>query len=69
MYRSLWTFAGLEADDPLHFEKRAPHPTFSLVRARAISDAEMATANVSETNERTLATMDPKDLQRRLVSP
>ena len=31
-----WNFQGLDEDDPIHFEKRAPHPTINLLRRSAI---------------------------------
>ena len=31
-----WNFQGLAEDDPIHFEKRAPHPTINLLRRSAI---------------------------------
>ena len=31
-----WNFEGLAADDPIHFEKRAPHPTINLLRRSSI---------------------------------
>ena len=49
-----WTYAGLEANDPLHFEKRAPHPTISLIRAASVKDAQAITATIATNNEDTL---------------
>lgn len=49
-----WTFAGLPKDDPVHFEKRAPHPTISIVHADAVASLNEATRRVARHNEDTL---------------
>lgn len=62
-----WQWAGTHADDPIHFEKRAPHPTISLVRASAIVDAEHASAHIAHNNQRTLARLGTEQLRRRFA--
>ncbi|KAJ8613022.1 hypothetical protein CTAYLR_004046 [Chrysophaeum taylorii] len=60
-----WLFADEPDDAPIHFEKRAPHPTVSLVRASAIEGAAAATRQIAADNERTLNAMGTPALQAR----
>ena len=48
-----WAFGGVPDDDPLHFEKRAPHPTVSLVLVDGLEHAN--SAKIAADNERTLS--------------
>ena len=50
-----WAFGGVPDDDPLHFEKRAPHPTVSLVLVDGLEHAN--SAKIAADNERTLAAL------------
>ena len=50
-----WAFGGVPDDDPLHFEKRAPHPTVSLVLVDGLEHAN--SAKIAADNERTLSQM------------
>ena len=50
-----WAFGGVPDDDPLHFEKRAPHPTVSLVLVEGLEHAN--SAKIAADNERTLAAL------------
>lgn len=63
-----WTWAGEPPTDPVHFDKRAPHPTISLVRARAIDCAQHATANIAAENLRTLRRLGTDHLRRRFAA-
>jgi len=50
------TFAGLDEDDPLHWEKRSPYPTINLLRAERVDEyaAEGLTQRIGENNDATL---------------
>lgn len=64
-FHPLWTFGGLPGNDPVHFEKRAPHPTISLVHAAAIAHAQAATAKIAAHNEAVLSELGSAALQDR----
>ena len=49
-----WEFGGEDADSAVHWEKRSPCPTVSLVFAEAIDGAEAATAKIGDHNRRVL---------------
>jgi hypothetical protein len=57
-----WEFEG---DDPsLSFEKKAPHPTISLVSAKVVNQAgPAATESIGRRNEETLLGKSPKQLR------
>ena len=52
-FHPAWAFGGVPDDDPLHFEKRAPHPTVSLVLVDGLEHAN--SAKIAADNERTLS--------------
>ena len=54
-FHPAWAFGGVPDDDPLHFEKRAPHPTVSLVLVDGLEHAN--SAKIAADNERTLSQM------------
>ena len=54
-FHPAWAFGGVPDDDPLHFEKRAPHPTVSLVLVDGLEHAN--SAKIAADNERTLAAL------------
>ena len=54
-FHPAWAFGGVPDDDPLHFEKRAPHPTVSLVLVEGLEHAN--SAKIAADNERTLAAL------------
>ena len=54
-FHPAWAFGGVPDDDPLHFEKRAPHPTVSLVLVDGLEHAN--SAKIAADNERILSQM------------
>ena len=50
------TFAGLDDEDPLHYEKRSPYPVLNLLRSSEVDKLiiEGLTANIADENARTL---------------
>ena len=54
-FHPAWAFGGVPDGDPLHFEKRAPHPTVSLVLVDGLEHAN--SAKIAADNERTLAAL------------
>ena len=52
-FHPAWAFGGVPDDDPLHFEKRAPHPTVSLVLVDGLEHAN--SAKIAADNERILS--------------
>ena len=54
-FHPAWAFGGVPDDDPLHFEKRAPHPTVSLVLVDGLEHAN--SEKIAADNERTLAAL------------
>lgn len=63
-----WVFGGEEPACPVHWEKRSPHPTVSIIHAEAIAHAEAATESISETNERILEELGFDSLEARFKS-
>lgn len=49
-FHPLWTYGDGEPDAAINWEKRAPHPTISIVRAEGIEGARAATTAVGEAN-------------------
>mmetsp|Transcript_4513 Transcript_4513/g.6818 ORF Transcript_4513/g.6818 Transcript_4513/m.6818 type:complete len:96 (-) Transcript_4513:1813-2100(-) len=60
-----WLYAGLDPKDPLHFEKRSPFPTISVVRESALKNAQHVTTRIADDNLRILSGFDYDDLQTR----
>lgn len=61
-----WTWA--EGDSSVDFEKRAPHPTISLVRRTAIEGAEHITEKIATDNQRTLEAIGADRLASKFAS-
>jgi len=61
-FHPAWAFGGVPDDDPLHFEKRAPHPTVSLVLVDGLEHAN--SAKIAADNERTLAALGVDQVAR-----
>ena len=57
-----WAFGGVPDDDPLHFEKRAPHPTVSLVLVDGLEHAN--SAKIAADNERILSQLGVAEVAR-----
>eukprot|EP00457_Paulinella_chromatophora_P005366 gb/GEZN01005383.1/.p1 GENE.gb/GEZN01005383.1/~~gb/GEZN01005383.1/.p1 ORF type:complete len:477 (+),score=69.30 gb/GEZN01005383.1/:133-1563(+) len=62
-----WTWAGEPADSTVHFDKRSPHPTVSLIHASTIEGAELATARIAIDNAIILSKFSSQQLQERLA--
>ena len=61
-FHPAWAFGGVPDDDPLHFEKRAPHPTVSLVLVDGLEHAN--SAKIAADNERTLSQLGVAEVAR-----
>ena len=61
-FHPAWAFGGVPDDDPLHFEKRAPHPTVSLVLVDGLEHAN--SAKIAADNERTLSQLGVEAVAR-----
>lgn len=63
-FHPLWKFGGCDDEAAIHWEKRSPHPTISLIRAADIAGAlaERTTAAIAEANEATLAAIGHEQL-------
>ena len=61
-FHPAWAFGGVPDDDPLHFEKRAPHPTVSLVLVDGLEHAN--SAKIAADNERILTQMGVAEVAR-----
>eukprot|EP00808_Paulinella_micropora_P022719 g18169.t1 len=63
-----WLWAGEPRDSVMHFDKRAPHPTVSLVHAAAIEGLEHISARVAADNAEILSRHSFQELTRLLQS-
>ena len=61
-FHPAWAFGGVPDDDPLHFEKRAPHPTVSLVLVDGLEHAN--SAKIAADNERILSQLGVAEVAR-----
>ena len=61
-FHPAWAFGGVPDDDPLHFEKRAPHPTVSLVLVDGLEHAN--SAKIAADNERILTQLGVAEVAR-----
>jgi hypothetical protein len=70
-----WTFDGLDAEDAVHFEKRAPLPVINLLRRSQLDDAvraglergEVVNQQIAEHNEAALRRAGSAALRRLFV--
>lgn len=64
-----YTFGGLAADDPIHYEKRSPYPVFNLLRAQrvwAYADQGL-TEKIAENNAAALTAAGIVEIRRRFA--
>jgi Fe-S-cluster containining protein len=62
------TFAGVDPDDSLHWEKRAPYPVVNILRAAAVDAAPASvTECIAENNAETLGQVTSEDLRQRML--
>lgn len=63
-----WMFGGVEEDSAIHWEKRSPHPTISIIKSEGILHAQATTQSIAEDNERTLRALGRDAVERRFRS-
>ena len=63
-FHPLWSYSGEDPSAPVHFEKRSPFPTVSLVYASAIDGLEASTIKIGEHNRKVLTELGEEKVQQ-----